>query len=212
VWHRLPVGVSLVKFREAIQPAMPNPDQVRQRLGAGVFPGDRTMTKQMHHSPIHDPGDFIKENFETLRDIAVDMAEANKRFCALQLESIHAAFAEHSRQLKSMLDNTGDISAAYDEGSKHLFAKMQKLTEISHSWLDLYSRTSSKTNELLQQSLSTAGSFGEQMIRREAGLPEGAIERRISASVISFPERRAAEIAKKSGIGIEQMEGKRNTA
>lgn len=170
------------------------------------------MTKQMHHSPIHDPGDFIKENFETLRDIAIDMAEANKRFCALQLESIHAAIAEHSRQLKSMLDNSGDISAALEEGSKNFFAKTQKLAEISHSWLELFSQASSKTNELLRQSLSTAGSFGEPMIHREAELPEVTVERRMSASVIAFPERRAAEIAKKSGIGIEPMEGKRNTA
>jgi len=170
------------------------------------------MTKQIHHSPIHDPSDFMKENFETLRDIAIDMAEANKRFCSLQVESIHAAFAEYSRQLKSLLNNTGDISAALGEGSKHLFARTQKLSEISHSWLELFAQTSSKANELLQQSLSAASTFGEATIHREARLPEMTIERRLSASVISFPERRAAEIAKKSSIGIEQLGRKRNTA
>lgn len=167
------------------------------------------MTKQIQRSPIRDPGDISRESIETLRHIVVVVAEANKHLYTLQIDAAQAAFAENSRQLKSLLKSTGDTSAAIEQWSALFREKMQRFVEMSSAWVEITAQTMAEMSDLLAQSLSASAAISQKTGKRETEIP---VERRVTASVIFFPERRAAATTKNVTSSIQQAaRKKRNT-
>jgi len=170
------------------------------------------MTKQIQPSPFHAPGDFTRESVETLKQLAIVMVEANKRLYTLQIEAAHAGFAENSRQFKSLLNSAAETSAALEQWSALFQEKAGRFVVIGREWVEIVARTIDEMSELLRQSLSPSSTIGQRTGKRDVEVP---VERRVSASVIFFPDRRAEVVAKNTSSSSSihrQAAKKRNSA
>lgn len=153
------------------------------------------MTKQTKEHLIHNPGELATESVDVVKNLAIAMAEANRHFYTLQIEAAQAAFEKNTTQLKSRLKKTGHGSTELELWSAFSLGRMQKLAELSVSWIESSSRTISEMNELMRLPFSLSGNLDYEMTGQEAETPD---ERRVSAKMIAFPERRAAFMAKTS--------------
>lgn len=167
------------------------------------------MSYQAHHRPIDSPGDLTREGIELLKHVAITMAEASKHFHTRQIEAAQASFAENTRQFKSQLKETGNTCAALEQWSALLQAKMQQCAQINGAWIENTSQTIAAMSELLASPLVASGTSVQKTDDPDLSTP---LERRVSATVIAFPERRAAEIAKNSVKNNVRLAKKRHSA
>lgn len=167
------------------------------------------MTRQIQHTPIHSPRDFTEEYIEALKDIAIVQMEASKRLRTLQIEAIHAAFAENVRQLRSLLDNTRGTGTTLAQWSARSRKKLQEFVKTGGDWAEIASRSITETNGLAQTLFANSTTGHVDKKSQKIGTH---VERRVSASVIAFPERRAEALASKSGSREQLPEKKRKTA
>lgn len=167
------------------------------------------MTRQLKQHLVHNPGELARESVDVMKNFAVAMAEANKHFYSLQIEAAQATFEKNTTQLKSRLNNSGHGATELDQWSAFSLGRMQKLAELSVSWIESSSQTISEMNELLRLPFSLSGNLNYEMTGQEAEVPE---ERRVSAKMIAFPERRAAFMAKTSSKNTHVTAKKRKTA
>lgn len=167
------------------------------------------MSKRTPNTPIHAPGDFTRENIEMLKNVSIDLTEASRRLHALRIEAVRATFDENSRLLKFLLKNVGETSAMIEQWSAPLQSKMKKFTEIGNDWIEITSQAISGTGELFSQSFSASAVIIKKMSRWAENVPN---ERRVSASLIAFPERRAAVLAKNAASGIYPTSVSRHAA
>lgn len=167
------------------------------------------MSKRTLNNPIHTPGDFTRENIEMLKNVTIDLTEANRQLYALRIEAVRAAFEENSSLLKFLLKNVADTSATIEQWSTPLQAKLKKLTEISNAWSEITSQAISGMGEVLSQSFSASGAIIKEIGSWWTNVP---LERRVSASLIAFPERRAAVLARNAASGIYPTAKKQRVA
>ncbi len=167
------------------------------------------MSKRTLNDSIHTPDEFARENIEMLKNATIDLAEANRRLHALRIEGFRTAVEENSRLLRLLLKNVADTSAMIEQWSAPFQTKMKKLTEIGNSWIEITSRSISGMGEVLGQSLSASGAIIKEIGSWGINTPP---ERRVSASLIAFPERRAAIIAKNAASSIYPTARRQRTA
>lgn len=156
------------------------------------------MSHQKLHRPIENPGDLTREGVSLLKQITIAMAEANQHFHLRQIEAVQAAVAEHARQFKLQMKETGATCTALEQWSGLFQARMQQCGKISSAWMEHTSQTIAQINELLVSPLADSVASAESI---GVSNSEIGIERRMSAKVIAFPERRAAEIMKTAAGG-----------
>lgn len=174
------------------------------------------MTHQRHSDPVHTPAEFTQANIEMLRNLAVDLTEANRRLYALRIEASRKAFSENSRVFKSLLDNVGDTSSLLAQWSTPLQAKLQSFTAMGHHWVAMTSDVITGVGEAVAQSFTASGEAMSQMGEwRRGNTVMGnsvVIERRVSASIISFPDRRAVDTGRYSAESAHRAMRKKHAA
>lgn len=167
------------------------------------------MTRQIEQHLVHKPGELARESLDVVKNLAIAMAEANQHFYTLQIEAAQAVFEKNTRQLKSRLKKSGHGVTKLEQWSAFSLGRMQKLAELSGTWIESTSQTISEMNELLRLPFSLSGNLDHEMTEQEAETPE---ERRVSAKMIVFPERRAAFMAKASSKNTHVTAKKPKTA
>ncbi|MFZ2855890.1 MAG: hypothetical protein WAZ34_17470 [Rhodocyclaceae bacterium] len=161
------------------------------------------MSHQKLHYPIENPGDLTREGITLFKQMTIAMAEASQSFHLHQIEAFQAALAENSRQFKSQLKETGDTCSALEQWSGLFQSRMQQCGKIGGTWIEHTSQTISRMSELLASPLDASAA--------SAVNSDEPVERRVSATVITFPERRASEVVK-SASGSSRMAPKRHSA
>lgn len=160
------------------------------------------MSNRIQEDPVENPWKFNRENFGTLAQIVIAMAEANGNFYKRQIEAAEAAATENSRQFKSLLKKSGEISTALEQWSGLFQSRMENFAEINKAWSRITLATLTEINDLLGSSLPASAGGSQKKQKAEspkeaaAAAPLPAGERRFMATMIAFPERRAAMLAK----------------
>jgi len=167
------------------------------------------MTRQIKEHLFHKPVELANESVDVVKNLAIAMAEANRHFYTLQIEAAQAAFETNTAQLKSRLKKSGHGAPELEQWSAFSLGRMQKFAELSGSWIENTSQTISEMNELLRLPFAAAGKFDAETADQDAETPE---DRRVSAKMIAFPERRAAFMAKTAGKNTHMTAKKRKTA
>lgn len=137
---------------------------------------------------------------ETLRNIADGTIESASRLAALQIEAAQAAVTENSKQFRSFLKNTADTSAALSQWSILFGASLQRFTQMTKYYIESASQDMTEMNrwfgQVLSQSVPWAPSARARTEDGPAAERRKARDRRVNAQLITFPERRASELAK----------------
>jgi hypothetical protein len=165
------------------------------------------MSHRMKHSPIYKLGDLAGESIATLRNAAIVAAEAHKHFHVRQIEEAREVFSENSRQFRADLKYIGETSAALVQWSTLIQSRMLKLARIGGTWAEKTSQTIADMSELLVVPLPVSGTAGQQ----SASIDTTPVpERRMSATMIQFPERRAAMLSMNAAPSAETLARKRS--
>lgn len=149
------------------------------------------MSKPLQTDPGHfidNPVEFARANIDMLKKIAIELTEASQRHQILRIEAVRAALSENAKRYKSVLNDVSDTAALFEKWSTPLQTRMQKFTEMGHDWIEVTSHAFAGMGEAIGQSFSAPGERMKKMALWETPV---VLDRRISASVITFPERRA---------------------
>lgn len=128
-----------------------------------------------------------REGAETLRRIALVLADANQQFCSVQIEAIQAALSENSRLRMSLLEHETGTLTALEQWSTLFQGKMERWVATNAAMFRITSQTIISLNQLLEQSLLASAASYQSAEEAET---EALAERRVSARMIIFPERR----------------------
>ena len=147
-----------------------------------------------------------REGAETLRKIARVLAEANQNLCNLQIELTQASLSENSQHLTSMQKHAAGTPITLEQWSMLIQSNAERLVAASSAWARLTSQTVIALNQLIEQSL--------QPNRRSDETAEtGALtERRVSARMIVFPDRRNRMMASEIVIDPGQYDDRQRQA
>lgn len=167
------------------------------------------MTRPIKQPLVHKPVELATESVDVMKNLAIAMAEANKHFYSLQIEAAQAAFEKNTTQLKSRLKKTGHGATELEQWSVFSLGRMQKFAELSGTWIKSTSQTISEMNELLRLPFAASGKLHAETADQEE---EAAEDRRVSAKMITFPERRAAFMAKTASKNTHATAKKRKSA
>lgn len=126
------------------------------------------------------------EALEITRQMSIAMMEYSRSLWALQLDTATRMGGEASRQLRYWLQDAAANGDALGQWPGFFYPRTQKFIEITQGWLDTASQTGSEINELFGQALKASLAAAEGV--QASGYPYH--ERRTSAQVISFPDRR----------------------
>ncbi|MDP2880631.1 MAG: hypothetical protein Q8N89_03505 [Azonexus sp.] len=117
------------------------------------------------------------------------MAESRKRLQIKQIEATLAATSENSLYCKSVLEKMADSSGLLAQWSALCKHKAQRYNEFAYACIDIMSQSAADMNRLVSESISEiAGTFKSADSRNRGA----SHERRVSAAIISFPDRRIA--------------------
>lgn len=173
------------------------------------------MSNRIQQAPLNNLWHYTGESIRLLEQTVIAMTELNGYACKRQIERAETATRETSQQLKSLLKKTGETSASLAQWSGVFQAKMQNFTAMGHAWRKLTLDAMREANELLESSLSSISSlptYGaisdkqsaktreaaqkstQKPVGKAAKAPSG--ERRFTATMIAFPERRMAAMPK----------------
>lgn len=128
-----------------------------------------------------------REGGETLRGIALVLADANQQFCNVQIEAIQAALSENSRLRMSLLEHERGTPTALEQWSSLYQRKVERWIATNAAMFRITAQTIVALNQLLERSLQA--SLPSRQNADEA-IAETLAERRVSAQMIIFPERR----------------------
>lgn len=124
---------------------------------------------------------------------ALAVIESNQRWWALQIEAMEAALAENTEQSRAMLENVSTTAETLSQWPNLYQINVQRYTDLTRIGLELTAQTIVQLNDLMREFLSSslAGTpVQKNDQRRDAATPEDFGERRVSARVIFFPDRR----------------------
>jgi len=125
------------------------------------------------------------------RHIAMRLTETYKRLQIKQIDAAHVELKENTKYCKSVLEKMGsrsDLSAQWAALCQH---KAKRYSDLTADFINIISASWVETNRLLSESLTTL-SVSAEKIGREAAA--ASTERRTSAQLISFPERRITSL------------------
>ena len=160
------------------------------------------MTRSTKHSDRQYSGkSSLEESVNVPLHIAMTLAEGQKRLQIRQIEMAHAAISENSQYCKSVLEKTADYSGLLHQWSALCQNKAQRYGNFANECMEIMLQSAAEMNHLISGALSGFGA-ATQSNWNEGLAP--AYERRVSANVISFPDRRTASaisyaVAGKSG-------------
>lgn len=142
-------------------------------------------------------GQTIPEANQSFENLALVLVDANYRWWALQIEAIESALAENNAQMRKMIESAAKTADIFTQWSNLYASKTQRSADLSSDGLDLATQTFAQTNQLLERLFASYAAMA--LPESDAsGVPfaEDFIERRVTAKIISFPDRRkASELA-----------------
>jgi hypothetical protein len=148
------------------------------------------------------PDEFNPAGFETLLNFAEGAMESTRRLTTLQIEAVQSALTEQAKQFRSFLENSANTTAALSQWSVLFQASAERFNQMTSYYLETASRDFMDVNRWFGQSFPMLPLFDllGDLSKGEGQRPpfERRVtrDRRVQAQLITFPERRAAELAK----------------
>lgn len=154
-----------------------------------------------HTTQQHFDTSSLEEGVKVPLPIAVALIEGQTSLQIRQIELAQAAISENSQYWRSVLENTQDYSGMFERWSTLCQVQAKQYGEFREACIEIMVQSSAEVNHLISGSLSEIAASNLENLRDEAA---PAIDRRVSARVISFPERRVESlishaVAQKSG-------------
>ena len=112
------------------------------------------MSSHYEHSSNNSTEELIKVGIGTPVHVTEAMAEANKCFHALQVETAYTMFAENTRQLKVFLSGAAETAIALTQWPMDFYEKAQGFANVARGWFELASQGIVQMNQLIVQSLA----------------------------------------------------------
>ncbi|MBL8540899.1 MAG: phasin family protein [Betaproteobacteria bacterium] len=103
--------------------------------------------------------------------IAAIMTEANERLFQLQTDAAYAAFAENSKHIQSLLENstrahslldTKDSAAALAQWPTLYQENAKRMVQVTRSWFDIVSQTQAEMAKVLGEPLARSSPDAQQ--------------------------------------------------
>jgi len=143
----------------------------------------------------------LEEGIKVPLHIAMTLIEGQTSLQIRQIEMVQAAISENSQYCRSVLEKPEDYSGMFDRWSTLCEIKTKRYGEFSQACIEIMMQSAAEINHLISGSLSEIGASSQGNWRDNVA---PFIDRRVSARVISFPERRVTSlishaVAQKSG-------------
>jgi len=154
------------------------------------FLGGSNMTRSTKHSDWqYFSKSSLEEGVKVPLDIAMTLAEGQKRLQIRQIDVTQAAISENSQYCRSVLEKMADsdYSGMFHQWSALCQNKAQRYGDLANECMEIMLQSAAEINHLISGSLSGLGTIGQS--NWSEGLAP-ANERRVSAKIISFPDRR----------------------
>ncbi len=112
---------------------------------------------------------------DTAARIAAIMTEANQRLFQLQTDAAHAAFAENSKNIQTLLENSTRPGALFDtKDSAAVLAQWptlyqenaKRMVQVTRNWFDVVSQTQAEMAKLLGEPFVGSNAGAEQYFDR----------------------------------------------
>ena len=148
------------------------------------------MTRSTKHSiQQYSAINSLEEGVKTPLQIAMTLAEGQKRLQIRQIEAAHAAISENTQYCKAVLENMADYSGMFDQWTALCQTKAQRYGDLSQECMEIMLQNAAEINHLISASLSGLETVG---LKNGSQYLIPSAERRVSDNVISFPDRRVA--------------------
>lgn len=159
------------------------------------------MSSDIRQEVIEQINDRNREGAEILRDVALILAEANQQFCNAQIEAIQAALSEDSQHRASLLKHKPGTPSALEQWPALFQSKAERLIATSAALIKISSQTIIALNQLIERAMLSS------ILSRQSDAEEQVevlAERRVSAQMIIFPERRNRNAASEALVESTQ--------
>lgn len=162
----------------------------------------------MTHSTKHNVRQYfgkssLEESVKVPLHIAMMLAEGQKRLQIRQIDVTQAGISENSQYCRSVLEKMADsdLSGIFHQWSALCQNKAQRYGALANECMEIMLQSAAEINHLISGSLSGLGTVSQ---KNWSDRLAPANERRVSANVISFPDRRVTSamsyvVAGKSG-------------
>jgi len=154
----------------------------------------------MTHSTKHSVRQYsgkssLEEGVKVPLHIAMMLAEGQMRLQIRQIDVTQAAISENSQYCRSVLEKMADSDSDYS-GTIHQWStlchkKAQRYGDLANECMEIMLQSAAEINHLISGALSGLGTV-TQKNWSDALAP--AHERRVSAKIISFPDRRVTSV------------------
>lgn len=130
------------------------------------------------------PDPLDPEGEDAFQKLVEAGADANRHLYLLQIEFAQKSLIDEMTHFRTLLENLTGTTLTFVQWAGLSGPAVQRFADITRRWQEMAAHTIVELNELLAESLAArtggAGNYG------------GTIDRRISARVIAFPDRRGA--------------------
>ncbi|HEX5801917.1 MAG TPA: hypothetical protein VFY24_02750 [Azospira sp.] len=131
------------------------------------------------------------------------LVDANYRWWALQIDALESALAENNAQMRKMIESAAKTADIFSQWSNLYASKSRRSADLGSDGLDLATQTIAQTRQLLERLLASyAATALPESDASGAPVADGFIERRVTAKIISFPDRRKA--AEQAGAATQE--------
>lgn len=144
-----------------------------------------------HTTQQHFDTSSLEEGVKVPLPIAVALIEGQTSMQIRQIELAQAAISENSQYWRSVLENPQDYSGMFERWSTLCQIQAKQYGQFREACIEIMVQSSAEVNHLISGSLSGIAATSLENLRDEVA---PTIDRRVSAKVISFPERRVESL------------------
>lgn len=170
------------------------------------------MSSSKQHRTRQQSGQTGREGTEFPLQIAMTMAESRQRLQSRLIDAADTALEENSEYCKSVLEKMAGSSDLVAQWAALCHHKVKRYSDLTLASIEILSESWLDTNRLISEALATVGA-GIQIIGPQS--EEVFTERRVSARIIPFPDRRIQSLMAQAAAGSsarQQAAQKRSAA
>lgn len=145
--------------------------------------------------------DLSQETIDTARQMSVAMMEYGRSLWALELDTATIMTAETTRVLKEWVQSAAANGDTLSQWPELFYPRTHQFVEITRGWLNIASRSTTEMHELFGQALAASLALTEENLARYP-----SHDRRTTAKVISFPDRRRSATHFKASLVRHQAD------
>lgn len=146
------------------------------------------MPSRQHSISHNSPEDFPESNTQYTESIALAMIDACQHWWALQLEAMEKALSENVQHSRSLIEHAAATTDVLAQWSDLVENKNRRYADLTSSGLEIATQTFTQIKQLMDPRILSFTSPTLPETTRQSV----SVERRVSAQVISFPDRRKA--------------------